>query len=487
MSFTRALRRSLRIQSVCQLEEGGTNRPPLVNILLNIQHLFAGVAPQIARGNSFISLWCALALFSASTVFAADQETTESAAFHAQTTFVLQYHPAFHSAYRGPNSLDPGSRGQETFDTTFYAGTRLWGGMELWINPEIDQGFGLSNTLGVAGFPSGEANKVGKSSPYLRLQRLFFRQSIDLGGEVKHLDGDANQLAGETTANNLVVTFGKILAVDIFDTNTYAHDPRSDFMNWSIVDSGAYDYAADAWGYTYGIALEWTQSWWTLRTGLFDLSRIPNTTALERGFGQREMVAEFERRHMLWGLPGKVKLLGFVNQGRMGSYRDAVQLARITSSTPDTALVRRFASRPGLALNIEQQVAADLGLFIRASLNEGSEEAFEFTEINQSIATGGSLRGAAWGRVQDTIGLAAVVNGLSNAGRGYLAAGGMGILIGDGKLLHYGPEEILEAYYNAELTDWLFCGFDYQLVVHPAYNQDRGPVSVLGARLHAEF
>jgi high affinity Mn2+ porin len=207
---------------------------------------------------------------------AADQAETWS--LHGQATFVEQYHPAFKSAYRGPNSMDPGSRGNETVDLTLYAGLRLWDGGEAYANPEIDQGFGLSNTLGAAGFPSGEAYKVGKSSPYFRLQRLFFRQTFDLGGEIEDIEDGPNQLGGIRTMNNLVLTGGKISPTDIFDTNAYAHDPKSDFLNWSLIDAGAFDYAADAWGYSYGIVGEWNQDWWTLRVGLFNLSRVPNTT-----------------------------------------------------------------------------------------------------------------------------------------------------------------------------------------------------------------
>ena len=258
-------------------------------------------------------------------------------------------------------------------------------------------------------------------------------------------------------------------------------------MNWAIIDSGAFDYAADAWGYSYGLAGEWTQSWWTIRAGLFDLSRVPNTTALVRGFGQYELVAEGEERHSWWGKDGKLKLLVYVNRGRMGSYNDAVNLALSTQSTPDTALVRKPASRPGAVINLEQKIGDDLGLFARASINDGSKEAFEFTEINRSLAAGLSLKGDAWGRSQDTVGLAGVVNGLSDSAKRYFAAGGLGILIGDGQLPHYGPEEIVEVYYSAKLMSWLSVGGDYQWIDNPAYNRDRGPVSVLGARIHAEF
>ncbi|MGB8077504.1 MAG: carbohydrate porin, partial [Gallionella sp.] len=243
-----------------------------------------------------------------------------------------------------------------------------------------------------------------------------------------------------------------------------------------------------AWGFTKGASIEWTQSWWTLRGGFFDLPTVPNSTTLDPTFSQHEWVAELEERHHLRGHPGKLKLLGFVNRGNMGSYADAVQLAQQTNSVPDTALVRRGSSRSGFAINLEQEVSPGLGGFARASMNGGSKEAFEFTEINQSLAAGLSLRGDRWGRQDDTFGVAAVANGLSGDARNYFAAGGMGILIGDGRL-NYGSEKILETYYSYAVpaVEHLMLTLDYQYVVNPAYNHDRGPVSIFGVRAHAEF
>ena len=255
----------------------------------------------------------------------------------------------------------------------------------------------------------------------------------------------------------------------------------------SIIDAGAFDYAADAWAYTYGASAEWTQGWWTLRAGLFDLSRVPNTTQLERGLGQFEIVVEGEARHIWFGRPGKLKLLGFVNRGRMAAYTDAVRLAQMTSGTPDPALVRNYTSRPGGAINLEQQIAPDLGVFGRFSLNDGSKETFEFTEINRSLSFGLALKGTDWGRPNDTFGLAGVTNDISQEARSYFAAGGLGILIGDGKLPHYGSEDVLEAYYSATLADFLALSVDYQFMANPAYNRDRGPVSIFGGRIHAAF
>jgi len=445
------------------------------------------VAARINSRCALAAVFCFALSANAWPADAASDGGNEDWSLHGQATFVEQYHPAFTAPYTGPNSLAPQSLGDETFDATLFAGLRLWDGGEAYVNPEIDQGFGLSNTLGAAGFPSGEAYKVGKSVPYFRLQRLFFRQTFDLGGNTETIDDDVNQLGGSRTADNLVVTAGKISVTDIFDTNTYAHDPKNDFLNWSLIDAGAFDYAADAWGYSYGIAAEWTQDWWTLRAGLFDLSRVPNTTELERGFGQFELVSEAEVRPTLWGRQGKIKLLGFLNRGRMGDYNDAVRLAQATGDVPDMALVRRYASRPGASLNIEQPLSDTLGAFARASLNDGSKEAYEFTEINRSLSVGLSLKGKDWGRPNDTFGIAGVVNALSAPARVYFADGGLGILIGDGQLPHYGTENIAEAYYSLAAASWLAISADYQFIANPAYNRDRGPVSILGARVHAQF
>jgi high affinity Mn2+ porin len=446
---------------------------------------FAGMGTWI-EGGRVVFAAAAIALFLSGAV-AEEAPQPERWSLHGQATFIEQYHPAFRSLVRGKNSLDPGSRGNETFNATLYAGARLWDGGEAYADLEVDQGFGLSNTTGLAGFSNGEGSKVGKAVPYVRLQRLFFRQTFDLGGDTQTVDAEANQLAGTRTADNLVLTAGKFTVTDMFDTNAYAHDPMKDFLNWSIIDSGAYDYAADAWGYSYGIAAEWTQEWWTLRGGLFDMSRLPNDTKLVRGFGQYELVVEGEERHTFWDHPGKVRVLAYFNRGRMGSYKDAVALGLATHMTPDTALVRRPATRPGGALNIEQELDNSVGAFVRLSINDGSEEAFEYTEINRSLAAGLSLKGSSWGRGDDTVGVAGVVNGISRSARSYFAAGGIGILIGDGSLARYGTEDIAELYYDASLTKWLNATADYQFVANPAYNRDRGPVSILGARIHAQF
>jgi high affinity Mn2+ porin len=411
---------------------------------------------------------------------------TEAWAVHGQVTNVTQWHPTFRSPYSGANSLVADGRSEETTDLTLYAGLRPWHGAELWINPEIDQGFGLSNTVGVAGYPSGEAYKVGADRPYVRLPRLFLRQTISLDGEPVAVEAAANQLASVRGADNVVLTVGKFSVVDIFDTNTYAHDPRTDFLNWSVIDSGPFDYAADPWGFTHGAAAEVSQGAWSWRGGVFQLSPVPNGKITAVGFTQTMWVFEGERRLSWQGHPGKLKLLTFVNRGRMARYADAVQRAEGSGDVPDVSLVRRRASRAGVTLNVEQEVAGELGAFARAGINDGRKEAYEFTEINRSLSAGLVLKGGRWGRADDTLGLAGAVNGLSQAARAYFGAGGIGILIGDGRL-NYGAEQIVEATYSFRWDARLALSADYQRINHPAYNRDRGPVSIYSIRAHAEF
>jgi high affinity Mn2+ porin len=418
----------------------------------------------------------------------AGQITPEQWAVHGQATNTWLLQPAFHSPYQGPQSLNPSANGRETIDATLYLGFRPWKGGEIWINPEIDQGFGLSNSFGVAGYVSGEAYKVGSNVPYYRMPRGFFRQTIDLGGETQKLDPDLNQLGGTQTANRLVFTIGKFSVVDVFDTNKYAHDPRNDFLNWSIIDLGTFDYAAEAWGYTYGASAEWYQDWWTIRVGLFDLSAKPNDLYLDNRFIQQaQFVTELEERHTLWGQPGKLKFLYWLTRGNLGTYSDALAQAAVTGQTPSTATVRNYRSKYGIGLNLEQQITSDLGMFIRMGWTEGGVEEVDFTDINASVSAGLSMSGSRWQRSDDTVGLAVVANQISRDAKEYLAAGGLGGIIGDGQLPHAGPEQILETYYSFAVFTFAHLTADYQFVNNPAYNRDRGPVSVFGLRLHAQF
>jgi high affinity Mn2+ porin len=410
----------------------------------------------------------------------------ERFAIHGQFTYVEQEVGGFKAPYAGSNSLTP-RRAKETTDLTLFLGARLWRGAEIWITPEIDQGFGLNNTLGVAGFPSGEAYKVGANYPYLRWPRAFVRQVIDLGGERESLEGVPNQLRGSRRLDRWVFTVGKFGVTDIFDTNQYAHDPRSDFLNWSTVDSGSFDYAADAWGFTVGAAAERYIGSWTVRAGVFDLSNIPNSIHLEPGFHEFQIVGEIEKRYALFGQTGRVLVTGYDSRGRMALLDEAIALAEATGTTPNPANVRRYRSRLGASVTLEQPLTADVGVFARIGKAAGNVEAYEFTDIDRSVEIGVSLKGPRWHRPNDTIGVAAVDNGISAIREQYLNAGGLGVLVGDGRLPHPGAEQIIETYYSLNVYSQVFLSLDYQWVKNPGYNTDRGPASIYAVRFHAQF
>jgi high affinity Mn2+ porin len=410
---------------------------------------------------------------------------TDSFSLHGQSTFLAQHAFPFHAPYAGQNSLASNS-GRETLDIDLYLGFRLWDGAELWINPELDQGFGLSGTFGVAGFPSAEAYKVGSAYPYARVPRAFIRQTIDFGGETQKVASAINQFAGSQTSDRLVLTVGKFSVVDIFDSNKYAHDPRGDFMNWTLVNTGAFDYAADAWAFTYGAAAEWYTGPWTVRAGVFDGPLVPNASDLDPSFGQFQMVGEIERRYVLWGRSGKLAVTGYLTRARMGSFVDAIRLAQTVGAAPELSAVRSYTSKTGIAANLEQEILPGVGVFARAGFTRGDLEPYAFTDADSTLAGGVSLSGMLWGRPGDTVGIAGILNTISNSHQAYLAAGGYTALIGDGALPRPGPEKIMEVYYSLPIAAWQLTA-DYQFITNPAYNRDRGPVSVVATRLHTQF
>ena len=453
------------------------------------------VTERSAGAASWLLLAGLLALGSTATARAQDAQpqagehkpvTPETWAVHLQATDILQYYPAFHSAFQGPNSFRPQATSGNTVDATLYVGVKLWAGGEIWGNLEMYQGYAPNNTLGAAGYVNGDGAKVGRAHPYTRIARLFLRQTFDLGGEADDQEADLNVLGAHRTKDRVVITVGKLNATDVFDTNKNAHDPRTDFLNWSLITAGNFDYAADAWGYTYGAAAEWYRGDWAWRAGVFDLSIVPNNAVLTSDFSQFQLIGEAERRFTLGGRPGAVRLAGFVTRGGMGRYDDATALALATGKPADIALVRRYRSRPGAYLNVEQEVADGVGLFGRLGWADGTYESYEYTDIDRTAQAGVAVSGERWGRKGDTVAAALVVNGLSSAGDRYLNAGGLGILIGDGRLPHPGAERILETYYSLGVARGMTLSLDNQLIQNPAYNRDRGPVDVVSLRLHLE-
>jgi high affinity Mn2+ porin len=406
---------------------------------------------------------------------------------HSQTTFIASAYPAFRSPYAGTNSLPGSGQARDTWTTTAFLGVRLWEGGEFYFNPELAQGFGLNGTLGLAGFPNGEAQKAGAAYPKFRPQRYYFRQTFGLGGEQEDVADAANQLPGKRDIDRITLIVGRFAIGDFFDGNSYAKDPRADFMNWAMWSSAAYDFPADLPGYTRGGVVELNRKDWALRAGLFEVPTAPNSDVLTfKGGGA---VVELEERYAISDQPGKLRLGVFGNQGNTASYREA--LAMVTADpTLDinaaTASIRHTLPKYGFYANMEQQIAKDVGLFARASWNDGQSEILSFTDIDRSLSGGLSIKGSYWGRPSDTIGVGGAINGLSAAHRDFLAAGGIGLLIGDGRL-NYSHEQILETYYAFAIDKNFTFTADYQLIANPAYNADRGPVSIFSGRLHGEF
>lgn len=407
-----------------------------------------------------------------------------------QTTYVRQVKPAMRATYNGSNSLLAEKEYSYTATATAYLGIRPWKGGELYLNPEITQGIPFSGLAGAGGFSNGELTRTAGSEPKLYRQRLFLRQTWGLGGGNEKVDPDLNQMAGLVDKNRAVLTLGNFSALDIFDDNAYAKDPRVHFMNASFMAPLSYDYAADARGFGWGFAVEWYQDDWVVRFGRMTGPKEPNMLPIDfrimKHYGDQ---LELEHAHTLLDKPGKIRLLAWRNRANLASFRDALDYLKTNpDSDPQTILYVRNGEKIkyGVGINIEQAITDQLGFFLRAMKADGRSETYAFTETDASIGTGLSLKGGAWGRGMDTLGLAFAHNGLSKERRDYLAAGGISFFIGDGKL-NYRPEQIFETYYSLHLGKNTFLSADYQRMRNPAYNADRGPANFYALRFHAEF
>ncbi len=402
---------------------------------------------------------------------------------HAQTTFIDQMHPGFNAPYSGMNSLDPEQESRHTLSLTLFLGRTIWPGAALYCDPEVTQGEGLSDTTGIAGFPNGEGSRASSRTPQYATARLFVRQVINLGGASAKVDDDQNQVASIQDENRLTLTLGKMSATDVFDNNAYSHDARTQFLNWALVDDGAWDYPADAKGYTGGFTAEWTFSSQTLRYGIFMEPKVANELPLDdhidKAFGQ---ALEWEKRYSAGGRPGAFRALAFWNRAHMGLYEAALE----GPQPPDVTLSREYRSKAGAGIDWEQEILDGVGAFARAGFDDGRTETWAYTEIDRSVSAGLSITGKRWSRADDTVGVAGVASGLSGDHRKYLENGGYGFIVGDGRL-NYDPEEILETYYSFRAAKWLTITADYQFVENPGYNHDRGPVNVFAIRAHAEY
>jgi high affinity Mn2+ porin len=407
--------------------------------------------------------------------------------WHVQNTDIIQGYPGFSAKYSGPNSLPSGGQIRETVSLDLYSGARLWAGAEAYVDGLAWQGFGLSDTEGIEAFPSGEAFRLGTDTPNATFARLFLRQTIGFGGEQEPIEDAALHLAGKQDISRLTVTVGKLSAKDIFDNNSYANDPRTQFMSWAHTANEAWDYPADSLGYETGLAAELNQPVWSLRYGFFQMPKVSNGMAQDQNYLKAwGMVTEFERRYSIDTHPGAVRFLAFLNRAHMGNYPDAVDNSRTTGLPADIVATETYRYKYGFGFNAEQEVVTNLGAFTRLGWSDGHTEAWAFSDVDRTATLGASLKGATWRRPDDTFGLAGALNGISRSHKEFFEAGGTGILAGDGAL-NYGWEESLETYYDFKVWKTIHTTLDYQFVNNPAFNRDRGPVSIFAARLHWEF
>ena len=409
---------------------------------------------------------------------------------HFQQTTIKQWHSEFSSPYTDSLlSLQSREKAKFSLTTTLFIGRRLWRGGSVFFNPEAAGGSGLSKASGVAGALNGETFRVGSAEPALYLARLFLRQRWALGTQTANAEDDINQLAGPVPTHYLSVTAGKISIADYFDQNSYSHDPRTQFFNWSLMSAGAWDYPANTRGYTAGVVLEYVTPNFALRAASTLVPTTANGPVLDYRYGKAHSeTLELTKAYKMAGHTGTVRLLGYRTVAPMGSYNLALRTPP-RSQAPDITQVRADGrTKLGFVVNAEQEVSQNVGLFGRYSFNDGRNETWAFTEIDHSGSVGVSSTGTRWHRPEDRLGAAVVMNGISPAHRAYLAAGGQGFIIGDGQL-NYALETIGEVYYSIAVPKYhASISPDYQLVVNPAYNRDRsGPVHVVAVRLHVEF
>ncbi|MFG6464046.1 carbohydrate porin [Roseateles sp. DXS20W] len=413
--------------------------------------------------------------------FAQDQEAWNA---HFQSTYIWQKKPSLSSPYAGPNSLLAQAEKSYSFTATAAFGVRLSRLTEAYFDPEVAQGVPISGLVGLAGFSNGELAKTSGAKPKLYRARLFVRHTVDLGGEQQPIESAAHQLSGKAASERLVLSAGALSVLDIFDANSYAHDPRMQFMNWALMTHAAYDYPADSRGYTYGVAAEYIAEGWALRAGRFAVPKEPNQLQLDsrlfRHYGDQ---VELSKDYAVAGQTGTVRLLGFRMKAVMARYDDALSA---TSGTPTLDAVRQQdQAKWGVGIGVEHKLAENIGVFIRAFKADGRTETYAFTEADRSTSAGLQVGGSAWGRAQDVLGIGIAQSSLSTGHTQFLARGGQTFFLGDGKL-SYRPERDFEAYYRAELLRGLFLTGDLQRIRNPGYNADRGPASFYALRLHWE-
>jgi high affinity Mn2+ porin len=406
-----------------------------------------------------------------------------------QFNTVLQWHPDFRAKYSGPNSLSPKAESEDSRVYTLYTGLRLTGTTEVLLHMESTSGRGIGEALGLAGFTNLDVvrNPDLGGKPYIA--RALVHQVIPLSHDTEESIRGPLTLFTKLPIRRLEIRAGKFSIPDFFDVNDVGSDSHLQFLNWTVDSNGAYDYAADTRGYTQGVVIEYHDHGTVLRFAETRMPRVANGLKLDPYRKARAENVELEIHPKLLAARGtSVRVLAFVNHANMGDYRRAIELFQAgVTPTPDITATRQPGTvKYGFGLNLLQDITSDARAFARFGWNEGQHESFAYSEVDQTIEFGGDLRGTRWHRRRDKVGIAFVSNAICRPHQQYLALGGLGFLLGDGALT-YGRETIVESYYTTHLWRGVYASGDLQHINNPGYNRDRGPVLVLGLRLHVEF
>jgi len=410
-----------------------------------------------------------------------------------QANVILQGHGAFKAKYSGPNSLTNWAQDATTHLLTLYTGYELSQTTEVFADIEDATGNGIANTVGLAGFVNLDAVRVRegvpeKDEPYLA--QLMLRQIIPLTSERVKADRDELNLATSVPARRLELRAGKMDLTDFFDVNTYGSDSNLQFLNWTVDNNGAYDVASNTRGYTEAVIVEYDDPSRAVRFAEALMPKVADSAFIDADIARsRAENLELEARGKhVFHRDGTVRLLGYLNHGNMGNYREAnAQFLADETATPDIVATRRQGRhRYGFGLNMEQEVRKDVGVFARLGWSDGQNETYCYTEDDRTVQIGGLAMGDAWRRSSDRAGVAFVTNGIVASHQQYLSMGGVGFLLGDGALT-YGREKIVETFYTAHLWRGFFVSYDFQHINDPGYNQARGPVAVSAFRFHTDF
>ena len=428
---------------------------------------------------------------------------------YGQMTWIQQQQSGFNAPYTNlngsPNSLRPFSASTYTVTSTLYFGLKLWDGGEIYVAPEAISSLPLSELKGLGStIQNFELQKNGSMTPRLYNSRSYFKQTFGFGGETQQVESDPMQLGAKVDARRLSLTVGEFSVLDFFDKNAYSGDLRRQFFNMAFLTYAAYDFAADARGYTFGANAQFFWDDWAFRFGRVAAPIDPNQQYLNYDiFEYYGDQIEIEHAHTLFGQPGVVRVLGFRNQENMGRFSDAISAYQsdksknaasctsfnygsANSTAPDLCWVRRPNIKMGIGINLEQKITDDIGVFFRGMYNDGQTEVYSYTSTDRSIALGGIAKGTLWDRERDSFGLGYAQGWISREHAQYLSMGGIDGFIGDGAL-SWASEHVMDVFYSLNIVSPVWFTADFQFIANPAYNSARGPLEVYGGRVHIEF